>query len=153
MFLQALFRKGTHHSGQCTNHNLEWVLLDPKQLSFSYEKLKRTPVDILRLRFFSSVREKETYCLTCNHGEEGSCALSHQPKWERCWEVRAGEFAGSRQYLSQSPARWQLFSWSSCVPSQLWSRDGTQLSPMVGPCGNLMPLFGWGGNRVQNSVL
>lgn len=39
--LQALFRKGTHHPGQCTNHNLERVL-DPKQLPCSYKKLKHT---------------------------------------------------------------------------------------------------------------
>lgn len=39
--LQALFRKGTHRPGQCTNHNLEQVL-DPKQLPCSYKKLKHT---------------------------------------------------------------------------------------------------------------
>lgn len=57
--LQAHFRKGTHYSGQCTNHSLRQVL-DPKQLSFSYEKIRHAPMHIFRLHFFPLHVRKNT---------------------------------------------------------------------------------------------
>lgn len=116
--LQALFRKGTHHSGQCTNHNLKWVVLDPKQLPFSYKILKHTPVGIFRLFFFFPLaREKEGYHMPYSHGEEGSCALSHWCSWQLWWEVTAGDFSGRWVAPRNKTLPGASSSLSSCVSS------------------------------------
>lgn len=130
--LQALFRKGTHHSGQCTNHNLEWVVLDPKQLLFSYKKLKHTPVSIFKLFFFFfsfplHVRRRTITCHVVMGKNVQLTAVVGSDSRGFCWQV------GSTQEIKPCLVLAHLWAavyhpWLLCQRGATW---------------HVVPLFGW----------
>lgn len=149
--LQALFRKGTHHSGQCTNHSLEWVVLDPKQLPFSYKKLKHNPVGVFRLFFFNlffpplHVRERTITCHVVmgrrNHVHWVTGTVdSRGRKWQQVILLSGGQHLGNKALLGTNSS----LGAAVCHPWLLCQRGATW---------HVVNLFGCGGTGVQSSVL